>query len=274
MWSRANTWVTQAGTPDLGYNDVIKGGKILQEIKPILKTTHIKKAKVAIVYSDDAKMYMNVENGGIYRYRPTFTEIYEAITRRGISVEVVRENANFSKFNCVIVPFVRYVSDNLLSKFKKFAQNGGKLILGPMTGDRTIDGNWHRNINGLGKLGEWLGIKNVVQYLSKEDKTATTIDKNGKIDRFEGLVTLFETDHPLSKVKTIAPVTEDRSITFANNNVIYMGGMPQNCMNSIFWDYLVEEIIRLVSDQKIEKMTDGIYQYQRENEDYLICFHS
>lgn len=78
--------VTQAGTPDLGYDDVVRGSQILTKLKPILQHTHVKKSKVAIIYSDDTKLYMNVESGGVYRYRPTFTEFYEAITRRGISV--------------------------------------------------------------------------------------------------------------------------------------------------------------------------------------------
>ncbi|MDB6255054.1 beta-galactosidase [Lactobacillus amylovorus] len=42
--------VTQAGTPDLGYDDVVKRSKILAKLKPILQKTHVKKSKVAIIF--------------------------------------------------------------------------------------------------------------------------------------------------------------------------------------------------------------------------------
>lgn len=264
--------VTQAGTPDLGYKDVQKGGQILHEIKPLLNKTQIKKAKVAIIYSDEAKLYMNNESGGIYRWRPTFTEFYEAITRRGISVEVIQANNDLSKFNCVIVPFVRYVSEKLLNKFKAFTKSGGHLILGPMTGDRTVDGNWHKNINGLGRLGEWLGLKDVVQYLSSEDKTTAKVEIDGKLEQFAGLTTLFMTDHPMERVLTKAEVAGDRSLTYQKQNVTYIGGMPKDCMNSCFWNYLVDSYIRPFTNDVIKNWTDGIYKYERENDEYLYFF--
>ncbi|MDB6255055.1 beta-galactosidase trimerization domain-containing protein [Lactobacillus amylovorus] len=67
---------------------------------------------------------MNVENGGIYQYRSIFTEFYEAITRRGISAEVIQSNEDFNKYDCVLAPFIRYVSDELLEKFRSFVNNG------------------------------------------------------------------------------------------------------------------------------------------------------
>lgn len=264
--------VTQAGTPDLGYEDVLKGEQILNRIKPILKETTVRKAKVAIIYSDETKRKMNTESGGIYQYRPTFTEVYEAITRRGISVEVIQPNADFSEFNCIIAPYIRSVDQDLLNKFKYFSENGGELILGPLTGDRTVEGNWHNNDNGLGQLGIWLGVKNVVQYLSSEDKTAARVQIDKKEDRFSGLVTLFDTDHEMKDVKTIAPVAGNRSITYQNKNVVYIGGMPENCMKSCFWDYVIDKYIKPNIEQSIEQMDDGIYKYERENDDFVYIF--
>lgn len=260
--------LTQAGTPDLGYKDVVKGGNLLQQLKPILETTTIKESKVAIVYSDATKIYMNTESGGIYRYRPTFTEIYEAVTRRGISVEIINENDDFSKYKYVFVPFIRYVSDHLLNKFKNFTKMGGKLYLGPLTGDRTIEGNWHKDINGLGKLGEWLQVKDVIQYLSSEEKTVAKIHIKEKNDQFKDLVTLFNTDYPIKGFVTDAQVAEKRSITYQKNNVTYIGGMPRNCMKSPFWD----ELLAPIKKESQIIMDDGIYKYERENNQNTFIF--
>lgn len=264
--------VTQAGTPDLGYRDVQQGSKVLNKLKPILQKTKIKHARVAIVYSDESKLYMNNESGGIYRWRPTFTEFYQAITRRGISVELIQANDNFEKFDCVLVPFVRCVDEQLLDKFKNFTADGGRLILGPLTSDRTVDGNWHKNINGLGRLGEWLGIDNVIQYLSSEDETAAQVIIDGQTDKFAGLTTLFSTDHPIKQVVTKAEVAGQRSITYQNRNVTYIGGMPKECMNSCFWDYLIDSIIRPIINDQIKNMSDGIYKYEREDSDNIYFF--
>lgn len=264
--------VTQAGTPDLGYDDVLKGEQILKKIKPILAKTTIRKAKVAIIYSDETKRRMNTESGGIYQYRSAFTKVYEAITRRGISVEVIQPNADFNKFNCIIAPYLRSISTTVLNKFKTFVKGKDKqLILGPLTGDRTPEGNWHYD-NGLGRLGNWLGVKDVVQYLSSEDKTAARVRIDKKEDRFSDLVTLFETDHEMEGVQTVAPVAGKRSITFQNENIIYIGGMPEDCMESCFWDYVVDKYIRPKDDQIIERMDDGIYKYERENEKEIFIF--
>lgn len=267
--------VTSAGTPDLGYDDVLAGTKILKSIKPILENTKIKKSKVALIYSDEAKIRMNTESGGIYRYRPLFTKVYEAITRRGISVEIIHKNADFNNFNCIVVPFIRYVSDELLQKLKSFAEKGGKLILGPLTGDRTSEGNWPNDSNGLGKIGEWLKLKNIVQYLNSEDETTTQVEINGQRDRLTDLVTLFETkDNDSNNIKTICPVANNKSVIYKNKNVFYLGGLPKDVMRSKLWDEIVESEIKPYSDQDVIEFGDGIYQYVRENDEYYYYFIS
>lgn len=266
--------VTAAGTPDLGYDDVLAGTKILENLKPILQKTRIKKSKVAIVYSDEAKIRMNTESGGIYRYRPLFTEIYEAITRRGVSAEIIHKNADFSQFNCIVVPFIRNVSDELLNKFKNFTANGGKLILGPLTGDRTAEGNWHADINGLGKVGEWLNLRNVIQYLNSEKETTTRVEVNGQVDTLTDLVTLFETDKLSDNIKTICPVADNKSVVYKDKNVFYLGGLPEDVMHSSLWDEIVDKEIKPYSDQDITEFGDGIYQYIREDNEYVYLFMS
>lgn len=134
-----------------------------------------------------------------------------------------------------------------------------------MTGDRTIDENWHKNINGLGELGDWLGMKNIVQFLSSEEKTEAHVVVNNKKDTFSGLVTLFTTKYLIPDIVTEAEVTGNKSIFYKNKNIIYLGGMPKNCMDSSFWDYLIDLEIRPFSDEVIQKMSDGIYKYEREN---------
>lgn len=258
--------VTQVGTPDLGYSDVLAGQKLLAKYEPYLRESKVKKSKVAIVYSDQAKRYMHVETGGIYEYRKTFTEFYRAVVRRGIAVELIPDNADFSQFECVLVPFMHAVSDSLLAKMKAFAKTGGKLILGPMTGDRTADMGWIRGENALGKLGEWLELKDEVQYLSNDEMTKAQVKVGSQTDDFSDLVTLFKTDHRMANVKTVAAVADDRSIVYQRDNVMYIGGTPKDLVKSPFWDELIKTQIKpFDDDHHYLEVETGIFKYRREN---------
>lgn len=259
--------VTQAGTPDLGYDDVLAGQKLVKKYQPFLADTDVKKSKIALVYSDNAKREMHVETGGIYEYRNTITQAYRAFTSRGIAVELIPENQNFDQFDCVMVPYVRSVNASLLAKMKRFVANGGQLIVGPMTGDRTADMAWIRGDNALGQLGEWLGIQNEIQYLSEEEVTRARVNVNGEQDELGGLVTLFNTPHVMTNVETEAPVAGDRSVLYQRDNLIYLGGMPKDSLNSPLWDELVAQVIKPCdADHAYIDTKRGIFKYRRENE--------
>lgn len=258
--------VTQAGTPDLGYSDVLAGQRLLAKYRPFLDQTTVTKSKVALVYSDNAKREMHVETGGIYEYRNTITQVYRAFTSRGIAVELIPDNVDFDQFDCVMIPYVRDVNAHLLAKMKAYAQSGGHLIIGPMTGDRTADMAWIRGQNGLGQLGEWLGVQNEIQYLSEETLTRARVNVGEWPDTFGGLVTLFDTDQTMPNVETVAPVADERSIIYQQGNVTYLGGMPQDSLDSPLWDELIKQVIKPCdADHPYLDTARGIFKYRREN---------
>lgn len=259
--------VTQTGTPDLGYDDVLKGQQAIIKYRPFIEQTQVVKSKIALIYSDDAKREMRVETGGIYEYRKTFTEFYRALTKRGLSIEVIPDNVDFDQFDCVIMPYLRHINQRLLKKMKVFTQNKGQLIIGPLSGDRTAEMTWIRGNNALGELGDWLNITNEVQYLSEETKTRARVKVGTQIDELGGLVTLFDTDQLMKGVETIAPVAGHRSVIYQNGRVIYLGGMPRNIGQSPLWDKLVNQIIKPYdADHIFLDIAEGIVKYRREND--------
>lgn len=259
--------VTQVGTPDLGYADVLKGQQLLEKYRPFLDQTEVTRSKVALVYSDNAKREMHVETGGIYEYRKNITEVYRAFTTRGIAIEMVPENVDFNQFDCVMIPYVRNVNEHLLAKMKAFANAGGHLIIGPMTGDRTADMGWIRGHNGLGRIGEWLGVENEIQYLSEDETTRARVKVGDQQDEFGGLVTLFDTDKVMDNVTTEAPVADTRSIIYKNKNVMYLGGMPKDSVNSPLWDELIDQFVKPCdADHAFLDTPNGIFKYRRESD--------
>ncbi len=258
--------VTQTGSPDLGYEDVVRGGQLLAQYRPFLTQSRVVRAKIALVYSDNAKRAMRVESGGIYEYRTQITQVYRALTQRGLAVELVSENADLNAFDCVLMPFIRNVNDWLLAKLRAFAQRGGQLIIGPLTGDRTADMGWLRGTNGLGALGEWLGVTNVVQFLSAAGPTQVRVQIGNQMDVIGGLVTLFETAHPMAGVTTVAPVAGTRNLIYQHHNVYYLGGLPVDPDNSPLWDTLVARVIKpRDADQPFLDTANGLFKYRRES---------
>lgn len=258
--------VTAAGTPDLGYGDVLESQRSLEKYKPFMDSTHIVRSKIAMVYSDEARRAYNVENGGIYNFKSMVTEFYHAVTSRGISLELIQENADFNDYSCVLVPFVRAVSPELLTKMKEFSAAGGKLILGPMTGDRTEEMSWNLD-NGLGAVGQWLGIDKVVQYLSADPRTEAAVTINGEMEAFTGLVTLFEPKETLEGFVVSSSVSDGRTALARHGNVIYLGGIPADSSTGPFWDALVDREIRpFDADDQLMRVSEGVFKFRRENE--------
>jgi len=62
----------------------------------------------------------------------------------------------------VIVPFLPAVPDEMLERLTKFAENGGILLVGPMTGHRTTEHTVHMD-HALGKLEALCGV-HVLQF--------------------------------------------------------------------------------------------------------------
>src|SRR5690625_1327007 len=261
--------ITQSGGPDLGYQGVIEGGKILEKIKPLLKESEVSRSKIAIIYSDMAKRFYNVETGGIYEYRALITDFYHSLISRGISVELIPEEADLSYYDCILVPFVRNISSAFLERLKSFEKEKGKIIFGPMTGDRTEDLTWYRE-NGLGEIGKLFNIKNVIQYISRNDNTKLKAEYRDKNEEFGGLVTVFETDsQPEVQINTEI-INDGYTFLTHNEDSIYLGALPENLQESAFWDEFIQrEVKPFDADSAFLEVENGIIKYRRESETYI-----
>jgi len=261
--------ITQSGGPDIGYQEVIDGGKILEEIKPLLEESEISRSKIAIIYSDVAKRFYNVETGGIYEYRALITDFYHSLISRGVSAELIPEEADLSYYDCILVPFVRNISSGFLERLKAFEKENGKVIFGPMTGDRTEDLTWSRE-NGLGEIGSMFNIKNVIQYISRNDNTKLKADYLNNSEEFSGLVTVFEAEgKPEVQINTEI-INEGYTFLTHNKDSIYLGALPENLQESTFWDeFIQKEVKPFDADSSFLEVENGIIKYRRESETHV-----
>lgn len=255
--------VTAWGEPDVGYEDVVANGKLLKKISPLLEESNYQSANVGLMYSDNSKRFYTIDSGNRYDYRGLITDYYAALTKAGINVELIQENNSFADFDVLVVPYVRWVSPTLLSKFKKFVTTGGKLIAGPMTGDRTEELAWPKT-NGLDRLGEWLGISHVQQFSVQRQHYQTNYQ--GVSTELANLITTFSVDESWEKLAT---THNDRTIAarkkIDKGEVIYIGGQSQTIQGDLFWKKFIDcEIAPFDADRKYLILEEGVKKYRRE----------
>ncbi|WP_430609982.1 beta-galactosidase [Enterococcus sp. DIV0876] len=259
--------LTAWGEPDRGYEDVVRIGQLKKQIVPLLAETTYVPAKIAIMYSDYSKRFYTIDHGGVYDYRGLFTEFYGSLIRQGISLEIIQENSPLEDYDVVLAPFVRWISPTLLEKFAAFTDKGGKLILGPMTGDRTKELAWPAT-NGLDRLGEWLGFDQIQQYQTSEN--SCSIRYQHHLEPLDRLVTVFD----LRIDGTIEATVGNRTVISKQKKgageVLYLGGVPRDLRSSQLWkDFCEKEIIPFESDREWARTANGLVKYRRESKTYI-----
>lgn len=255
--------VTAWGEPDVGYEDVVANGKMLKEISPYLAESTYQSADVGLMYSDNSKRFYTIDSGHRYNYRGLITDYYAALTKSGVNVELIQENSDFSGFSVLVVPYVRFISPTLLAKFKEFVARGGKLILGPMTGDRTEELAWPEK-NGLDRIGEWLKITQVQQFSVRNQHYTTTYQ--GVTTELGELITTFAVDESW---EILATTRHERTIaakkTLGKGEVLYIGGQSQQIEDDPFWkQFIASEIAPFDKDRGYLLLEEGIKKYRRE----------
>ncbi|MBT1174601.1 beta-galactosidase [Bifidobacterium sp. LC6] len=256
--------LTQNGEPDLGYADVLETAHMLKRYEPMLAGSRPIRSTVALMYSDDAKRYYDIDNGGIYNYRSLITDFYRMLLGHGISVEVIPENALLDSFECVLVPFVRHVGDDLRARLHAFADRGGTLILGPMTADRTGELTWPHDGDALDGIGSWLGLTDVVAFLANDSGAKVEVRTEQGNDRFTGMVTMFKVKDGTHAYPTDCDVADGRTILASRGTVSYVGGLPADPEHSPFWDDLIERLVKPHEpDRDLIRICAGLVKYRR-----------
>ncbi|MBQ4339089.1 MAG: beta-galactosidase [Clostridia bacterium] len=140
-------------------------------------------AKVAIVYDwengwaiDHFCGYNNVERN----YVKECIKWYRPFRDKGICVDVISADGDFSKYNLVIAPFLYMLKDGLDKKIERYVENGGKFVATYLTGIvdkddlcylggfpannlKNVFGIWCEETDSLPK-----GMKNKASYAGKD----------------------------------------------------------------------------------------------------------
>lgn len=151
------------GKPTLGYKEVMKVEKARRALEPILRSTELCPAEVAITYSDRAKTFLLTEPHKRLNYRSLMGDFYTTVLNTGLHRDLILEGTDLESYKILMTPFMHYVSDEYLEKAKAFVEKGGVWIVGPLTGGRTGEHTIHTDA-ALGRLESIAGVETVYTY--------------------------------------------------------------------------------------------------------------
>ncbi|WP_020529969.1 beta-galactosidase [Flexithrix dorotheae] len=168
------------GQPVANYDELKNLGKEIKDLGELLMEHPVKGAEVAIYYDHDNDKVLRIEESanGIRYYNQWTNYFYRPISDAYIHRDVINWYSDISQYKLIFLPLSPIIPEAGKEKLKKWVEQGGTLVLGPMSGYR----NQYFGANtdfALGNLEPWMGI-NVATRLPI-DKFADESDINLKV---------------------------------------------------------------------------------------------
>lgn len=223
-------------------------------------------AKVAVVYDWENGWaiehfcgYNNVERN----YVKECLKWYRPFREKGICVDVISADSDFSKYNLVIAPFLYMLKDGLDKKIEKYVENGGKFVATYLTGivdkdDLCYLGGFPAN-NLKNVFGVWCeetdslpkGMKNTASYAGKDYDVVHVCDiihSNGakilgeyKGDFYAGMPAVTENTFGKGKAYYVAFRNDDTFATDFCKKLIEETGIESDAEISVPQDVFVRK---------------------------------
>lgn len=151
------------GKPTVGYRNVLETKDAIENIKEHILATTPCQAELAITYSARARAFLLTEPLENLNYVWLISECHKRVSNIGIHRDLIGENAVLKGYKILLTPFMPYVSKEYLENARKFVEDGGIWIVGPLTGGRTGEHTVHTDY-GLGELETIAGVETLFSY--------------------------------------------------------------------------------------------------------------
>lgn len=119
----------QDGYRNARYKIVAQMGAEMKRLTPVIEGSKVD-SQVALLVSPDSRWAFHIQptTKGM-NYNGEVSEYYDALRRRGVNVNVVFPQDDFSAYKAIIAPSLFVTSQALVEKLTRFAQEGGTLAL-------------------------------------------------------------------------------------------------------------------------------------------------
>ncbi|MBV6655731.1 MAG: beta-galactosidase, partial [Mameliella sp.] len=151
-----NAW----GKPVANYDDLKKLGADLQKSSDFLLNAPVTPAEIGIFYDHECDMGLRIEQyaNDIRYYTDWSYRFYLALQDQHLHRDVLMPGADISDYKVLYMPLMPMISTDLRKRLKTWVENGGTLLVGPMSGYRTEE--WASFTDyAMGDIEEWSGIE-------------------------------------------------------------------------------------------------------------------
>jgi beta-galactosidase len=160
--------------PGRRYQEIRKMGGEIQRVGPIIEGSAIR-SKVAILQSFDSRFGFQIQpNSPDFRYSTHLRDIYRALHKHQISVDVIAPTANITPYKLVFVPAMYVLTDEIVQNLEQFVRVGGTVVVTPRSG---VKDNSNAVVNSPlpGLLAEICGVT-VVDYDALPKNTSQEVE--------------------------------------------------------------------------------------------------
>jgi beta-galactosidase len=145
--------------PAANYEDIKQVGMELKATSDFLMNAPVPKAETAILYCHVNSHMLNIENysNGISFYTDWTNLFYRPISDEFIHRDVIHQGAELEGYKLLVAPLIPMIRDDMRAKIMSWVENGGILLMGPMSGYRTEE--WASFTDyAMGSLEPWMDI--------------------------------------------------------------------------------------------------------------------
>jgi len=220
-----STW----GAPTVGFKETAQVNRVRKKIEPIILGSKPSQAEIAITYSDRARAFFLTEPLEALDYCKLMQDWYKRVLDTGIHRDVILESADLEGYKILMTPFLPYISKDYFEKAKRFVEDGGIWIVGPLSGGRTQEHTLHTEAALGGQLESIAGVETVFTY------SATNSGAEGSAFGITAPLGLWSTFFKSRGAKVMGIVKGGRSPECAfltehkvgRGKVVMLGSMPQ-----------------------------------------------
>jgi len=258
------------GKPTVAYRNVRQVEEARKQLEPAIVATRLKRADVAITYSDRAKAYLRTEPHRGLNHRGLITSFYSMFLKMGIHRDLIPEGADLDGYRLLFTPFLPYVSDEFLERVDAFVRRGGIWVAGPLTGGRTGEHTIPTDA-GLGAALEKLaGVETLYTY--PMDQTGTkgrAFGIEAELTSWSAVFRPVEAEAVGVLVDGLCPgeafITERR---LGVGKVVLIGSTPIGEEGSRLWGELINHYATEAGVAVRTDVTPGTIVAQRRGDDH------
>ncbi|WP_411287893.1 beta-galactosidase [Phenylobacterium sp.] len=235
-----------------------EAGAVAAELKTVGELLACAPAGVALVFSYEADWQFGIQpHGKHFRWLQLAFEMYSALRRVGLDVDIVPPDADFTGYALVIAPSLPMLAETTLAAL---ASSGAVVLFGPRTGSRTRDGHIPANLPP-GALQSRLPLR-VIRVESLRPGAGPRVEVSGRGLAGRLWREVLETDLP-----PLATFEDGGTAWLASESWHYLATWPEAALLD-----LIIARVALEADLPVEALEEGVRLRRRGDVQFAFNF--